>query len=819
MNLREKTSLIVVILLIAILTIISIFVSFVSMTSYSTLERQYVLQDVDQAVNRLSDEYTSLSSIVADWGPWDDTYDFVNGDKPGYVAANLVPEAYSNLRVNIIIITNASGGIAYAGAYDLVNHTMVAVPESLTSQLNLSNPLLTTTDPKKTTTGILMVKEQPLIVASRPIVRSNFSGTPRGVVIMGRYLDAGEISYLAELTVPDLNFVPVDDPSLPPSLLSSISSGQDRSTELTIPLDSRQVVGYALIKDVYGKGALVLEIIEPRDIYGTGRTTTLQYVFIVLGAGLLFGIVILLILDRLVLSRVNELSRQVNALDRQTVPGGQIHIGGNDEFSGLAVEINHLLATIERSRDGLIQSEARFRDLAELLPQTIFEMDLQGGLTFINRTGSEIFGLGDEKIRNGANVRDYLIAEDFERMNRGLAQVKSGAKSHGEVYHIKRHDGALMSAIVYTGPVYRDGRVAGFRGIVIDITERVDLENALKDSEEKYRALTENTPDILFSTDMNGIITYASPQVNKYGFLVDEVIGKSLRVFIHPADIDRVKDNLARELKENAQFISRFRVLDKWGATFWFEEKSTLRLDLSGKPMGMYGILRDVTERKRVEYAIEIANRKLNLMNQITRHDILNNITGLLGCVDMSKATDSLEERDLLLDEIRDLTRVIQRHILFTKEYQEVGVHLPQWQNVSHLISKTVQNFSKSGITFKSEFEKMEIYADPLLEKVFYNLIDNATRYGTTLTTISIYSGISDKGFSLVFEDDGIGVEESQKREIFKRGVGKNTGMGLFLSAEILAITGITIEENGVFGRGARFELRVPNGLWRLPKN
>jgi len=276
---------------------------------------------------------------------------------------------------------------------------------------------------------------------------------------------------------------------------------------------------------------------------------------------------------------------------------------------------------------------------------------------------------------------------------------------------------------------------------------------------------------------------------------------------------------LSRELKVDAQFSSQFRILDKWGNPYWFEEKSFLRLDLSGKPIGIYGILRDVTERKHVEDAIGIANKKLNLLNQITRHDILNTITGLLGCVDMAKATSSTEEKEQLLNDIRDLTRVIQRHITFTREYQEVGVHLPQWQNVNDIINKTVQNFAKSGLTFCSEFEKTEIYADPLLEKVFYNLVDNAIRYGVTLTTISIYPSISDKGFSLVFEDDGEGVEDRQKSEIFKRGVGKNTGMGLFLTAEILAITGISIEENGIFGKGARFELRIPNGTWRLHKD
>ena len=135
------------------------------------------------------------------------------------------------------------------------------------------------------------------------------------------------------------------------------------------------------------------------------------------------------------------------------------------------------------------------------------------------------------------------------------------------------------------------------------------------------------------------------------------------------------------------------------------------------------------------------------------------------------------------------------------------------------MIDKVLQNFEKSEIRFSSDIEDVEIYADPLLEKVFYNLVDNAIRYGETLTTISIYPTIADTGFSLVFEDNGIGVEPGQKKEIFKRGVGKNTGMGLFLTAEILAITGITIEENGIFGKGARFEIRIPNGTWRFPRD
>ena len=174
---------------------------------------------------------------------------------------------------------------------------------------------------------------------------------------------------------------------------------------------------------------------------------------------------------------------------------------------------------------------------------------------------------------------------------------------------------------------------------------------------------------------------------------------------------------------------------------------------------------------------------------------------GSYGCVDMAKSTDSLQKRRISCSRTSGiLTRVIQRHITFTREYQEVGVHMPQWQTINDLISKAQQNFTNYGLTFRAEFKKTEIYADPLLEKVFYNLVDNAIRYGQKITTISIDTVIAEKGFcDCLCRTTVLACPKRTNSEIFKRGVGKNTGMGLFLTAEILAITGITIEENGIY--------------------
>ena len=110
-----------------------------------------------------------------------------------------------------------------------------------------------------------------------------------------------------------------------------------------------------------------------------------------------------------------------------------------------------------------------------------------------------------------------------------------------------------------------------------------------------------------------------------------------------------------------------------------------------------------------------------------------------------------------------------------------------------------------------------EIFADRLFEKVFYNLIDNALRHGgDRMKTIHVSAQESDASLAIVCEDDGMGISEEDKKRLFTRGFGRNTGLGLFLSREILAITDITITENGIPGTGARFEIVVPKGMWRM---
>jgi len=158
----------------------------------------------------------------------------------------------------------------------------------------------------------------------------------------------------------------------------------------------------------------------------------------------------------------------------------------------------------------------------------------------------------------------------------------------------------------------------------------------------------------------------------------------------------------------------------------------------------------------------------------------------------------------------------ISAMIRFTKEYEDIGVNAPAWQDCRSLVDTAAKEAPLGKVMVKNDLPAgAEVFADPLVVRVFYNLMDNAMRYGGKITTLRFSAVEHDGNKVLVCEDDGIGILAEEKEMIFDRGFGKNTGMGLFLAREILDITGISIRETGDPGRGARFELTVREGAWR----
>lgn len=226
----------------------------------------------------------------------------------------------------------------------------------------------------------------------------------------------------------------------------------------------------------------------------------------------------------------------------------------------------------------------------------------------------------------------------------------------------------------------------------------------------------------------------------------------------------------------------------------------------------------EISERKRFEEAIQLANRKLNTLSSITRHDILNQITALGMYLSLAREMESDPAINDYLIKIEQITQLIQKQIRFTRDYQNIGTTSPLWQKLQLIVDNTVTDLQFGKVALESDLNNLEVYADMLLEKVFYNLLDNALRHGEKITKIRFYFRRDDAGLTVICEDDGVGIPEHAKEKIFRREFYRNTGYGLFLVSEILGITGLSIKETGEFGKGARFEIGVPPGSYRFGK-
>ena len=234
-----------------------------------------------------------------------------------------------------------------------------------------------------------------------------------------------------------------------------------------------------------------------------------------------------------------------------------------------------------------------------------------------------------------------------------------------------------------------------------------------------------------------------------------------------------------------------------------------------GMMIGAIETIRDITELKEAHKKQSELTDKLMLLSSLTRHDIRNKVTVIDGFryFAESESTEPKVKELLALQKnaIQDMGKLIE----FSKAYQDIGIHEPSWQNVCELFERAVQQASPD-MKRVCDIPQAEIFADNLIYQVFYNLAENSVRHGGNVTTISLHIDTSGDSPIMVFEDDGQGIADREKEHVFLRGYGKNTGFGLFLIKEILAITGIGIVENGIYGQGVRFEMKIPGNNFRL---
>ena len=355
-------------------------------------------------------------------------------------------------------------------------------------------------------------------------------------------------------------------------------------------------------------------------------------------------------------------------------------------------------------------------------------------------------------------------------------------------------------------------------------------EAVIRESESRYRTIFENTGTAMIIIEEDNTISFANKEFFRLTGISQEDIdkGSSWTEFIFKDDLEKMiqQHKLRLEKPETVPKQYEFRLITKSGEI----RNILLTADMLPGTKRSVASLIDITENKMTEavlehYASEVTtyadslrktNDKLNLLNSITRHDILNQLTAILGYLEimqMSYPDPTLQE---YINKETQAARNIRTQITFTKDYQDIGAQSPQWFDIRKVIAAAAANLPLSEISVLVKCDNLELYADPLLEKVFYTLFENTLRHGKTVTAIEISCKTRDDQLVVIYQDNGEGIPAEYKKAIFERKFFKHTGFGLFLSRTILDSTGITIQETGEPGKGAKFEIIVPTGTYRF---
>jgi PAS domain S-box-containing protein len=467
---------------------------------------------------------------------------------------------------------------------------------------------------------------------------------------------------------------------------------------------------------------------------------------------------------------------------------------------------------------GRLQHDAnlsqRLASIVESSNDAIVGQTTGGIVTEWNHAAEQIYGYTPGEMI-GQPVNILFPPEISDELPRLIDKISRGERiDRFETERITK-DGARIQVSLSLSPIRNvQGQIAGISTTVNDITERKRMQDEILRAKTEWELTFDAVPDLIAIIDRNNhIMQVNKTMTERLGIHREDMLGHACYEIVHhtitppgfcPHQMllsDGEEHSLEiREETLNADFLVTASPLH----------------DSQGLVIGSVHVMHDITERKRAQTALQLALKKLNMLSSITRHDIQNQLMGMRAYLGFLK--EKITDPGLLgfIGKEETAIEAISRQIEFTRHYENIGVNAPQWQDVTAIIRSSALQLSTDTISLEITFFGVEVFADPLIGKVFYNLIENSFRHGGNITRIGFSFERMNGDAKITYQDNGTGIPVEDKEQIFKKGFGKHTGLGLFLSREILSITGITIRENGEPGKGVQFEILIPQGMYRV---
>jgi PAS domain S-box-containing protein len=499
----------------------------------------------------------------------------------------------------------------------------------------------------------------------------------------------------------------------------------------------------------------------------------------------------------------------------------------NDEIR-LINEISDEISCVLRTRETeencihvqkeLETSEHRLNEIVNFLPTATFAVDMQGNLIVWNRSMEKLTNVGAEKVLGLGNY-EYSLHILGERIP-GLLDLVFAHDTEIEKYHytdIQRDQHRIRAQIQVSSlkgkPATlemiasllfdQDGQLSGAIQSMQDIRE-------MHQKDEKFRRLFETTDHgiIILDPESKKIVDVNSFFVTLTGSSLEILLGRTLGDIGFSKEALPVEQFFVELVKKGDVRYKDIPLLTK--DNHIIDVEFTGRLQSFDDRQVIQCSIYDISDQKRTESARILSRKNLDTFSSIIRHDILNQLMVVSGSLEL--ASYGAQDPDLLKHLVRaqTATKTVQRQIIFTREYENLGTGIPTWQQVSVVIRQAFLEAETESIILNVHQDAPEVFADPLFEKVFYHLFKYSYKYGETVSRIEVNFTYTPTGLIITVTDNGIGISAENKTHLFEWRSGNEKTPGLILAQKILSSTGITIRETGEFRNGIRFEIIVP---------
>ena len=803
-------------------------------------------QNVNRAMAAINQQIDVLDKTATDYAGWDDTCAFVDDLNSNYIDSNLSSETYANNRYTFMVFVNAKGQVVYSRAYDLEKAEEVAVDAELMNVVARSDLLKKHEDTKSRVKGILMLRAVPYLIASRPILTSQYRGPIRGALIVGRPLKQEEIDELAEITDLPLHLTSIDDPEIPDEVRNEfLQLGADQPVRIQ-QLSPSVSIGYGLILDIFNQPTLIARVYIPRDYHLLLLTNLKTLLLSLVLTGVIIGLIVFVLINQLMLSRLSRLHAFVQEVDKSENLSARVELPGTDEISVLGRALNKMMDTLERditervwAEDALRESEHRFRAVLENVSLIAVILDPKGNVFFCNEALLQLTSWDLDEII-GKNWFEMFLPSDRRQKIHEIFEtaISSGYLPVHAEYEIVTRAG-LRRTISWSNTLLRDneGKVFGATSIGEDITERRRVEA----DRNRLAAAIEQAAEAVMITDRNGLIEYANPAFEKItGYSRLEVIGQTPRMLKSDKQSDSVYRQLWETLVSGKNWSGHFINKCKDNRLVEVDETISPVFDDTKHIAHFVSVMRDVTQLVALENQVRQAQKMeaVGTMAGGIAHDFNNILAAIRGYADLLKLTLPKDSRALPnVDEIihaAKRARDLIKQILIFSRRTEPEQELIQLQEVIRETRQLLRSSTPLIVKVKESIDDAcgPVLADPTqMQQIIMNLCTNAFYamrnsggiLEISLKEIAVHEELAKTVPNLTpghyaclsLTDTGEGMNQATIERIFEpffttKPVGEGTGLGLSVVLGIVQRHKGAMTVSSEVGKGTRFTIYLP---------